>query len=402
MPKFTYTAKSQPYKTTQGKIEAESEQDAINQLTKMGLFPITVQAEDLALDKPGLWRLRKISSKDIVLFTRQLSTLIESGVNILNSLNIVLKQTPNKYLRTILSDTVEKIRNGQPLSESLATHPYLFSGLYTSMIHAGEVGGNLEKTLRNLADFLEKEEEFRNSIRASLTYPFFIFIVSVLTVIVLLAFVIPRLIPMFEDMGQILPLPTKILIGISGLLRGYWWLICAIIFMPVFLLKRIYLNPKGKIWLDRLKLNFPVLGKISLKAEISRLMRTLSLLLSSGMTIISSMNISVGVVGSQILKLELQKFSDQIAGGASFSRALSESKFFPSFVTNIVIVGEESGTLEKSLMRIADGYEKEVDSALKTLTRMLEPIIILLMGLIVGFIVISMLLPIFQINLIVK
>jgi type II secretory pathway component PulF len=402
MPKYTYIAKSQPYQTTQGQIEAESEQDAINKITRMGLFPISVQAEDLVLDKPRLLRLRKISSKDVVLFTRQLSTLIESGVNILNSLNIVSKQTPNKYLRAILNDVSSRIRNGQSFSDSLSAHSYVFSGLYSSMIHSGEVGGNLEQTLKNLADFVEKEEEFKNSIRASLTYPFFIFVVSVLTIIVLLAFVIPRLIPMFEDMGQILPLPTKVLIGISATLRGYWWLIAAIILVLIFLLKRLYLNPAGKIRLDKIRLSLPLLGKISLKTEVSRLMRTLSLLLSSGMTIITAMNISIGVLANQILKIELRKFSDQIAAGASLSKCLNESKFFPGFVTNIVIVGEESGTLEKSLMRIANDYEKEVDSALKTLTRLLEPTIILVMGLIVGFIVISMLLPIFQINLIVR
>lgn len=402
MPRFIYTAKSAPTKTVQGDIEAESEQDAINKLNKMGYFPISVKAEDLSLEKQGIWRFWKISSKDIVLFTRQLSTLIESGVNILNALHIMSNQTPNKYLKAILNDVTSKIEDGKSLSEGLSVHPHLFSGLYTSMIRSGEAGGNIDQALKRLADFLEKEEEFKNSIRAALTYPSFILAVSTLTVIILLGFVIPRLVSMFQDLGQILPLPTKILINLSGFLRGYWWLILAIISVSIFLLQRLYRSPQGKVWLDRFKLNLAIWGKIILKTEVSRLMRTLSLLLSSGITIITSLDISISILENQILKLEVQKFKDQIAGGASLSKCLTDSKLFPVFVTNIVTIGEETGTLERSLMRIADDYEREVDRTLKALTRLLEPVIILVMGLIVGFIVLSMLLPIFQINLIVR
>jgi len=402
MPRYTYIAKSQPNKTIQGDIEAESEQDAINKLTKMGYFPISVGAESLSFDKRSALSFGKISNREIVLFTRQASSLIESGVNILNSFNIILRQTTNKYLKAILNDIISKIKDGKSLSESLAQHPDLFPNLYTSMVHSGEVGGTLEQTLKRLADFLEKEEEFKNSVRAALTYPTFVFAVSVLTVIILLGFVIPRLVTMFEDMGQILPLPTRILIGISGFLRSYWWFILAIIAILVFLLNRFYRNPQGRILWDGFQLKLVIIGEITLKTEISRLSRTLSLLLSSGIPIIYSLDISTSILGNQILKLEVQKIKDQISGGLSFSQALKDSKLFPIFVTNIVIVGEESGILEKSLLRIADDYEKETDRTLKTLTRLLEPVIILVMGLIVGFIVVSMLLPIFQINLIAR
>lgn len=402
MPKYIYTAKSKPHQTIKGDIEAESEQDAINKLSKMGYFPISVQAEVSALNKPGLRRFGKISNRDVVLFTRQLSSLLESGVNILNSLNIISNQSANKYLNVILSNITHQIKDGKSLSESLKNHPRIFFPFYTAMIHSGEVGGNLSQVLSRLADFLEKDEEFRNSVRASLTYPFFIFMVSAITIIVLLGFVIPKLVGMFEDMGQILPLPTKILINISGFLRNYWWLILALIFVLVFLLRRFYQKPYGKNSLDKFKLNLVVLGNLILKTEVSRLMRTLSLLLSSGIPIVFALDVSISVIENNILKLQVKKFRDQIAGGLSFSKALSQSALFPAFVTNIVIVGEEGGTLENSLLRIADDYENEADRTLKTLTRLLEPIIILVMGLIVGFIVLSMLLPIFQINLLVR
>lgn len=402
MLRYAYTAKINPQKTIRGDIEAESEQEAINKLTKLGYFPISIEVEKLSLDKKDILHFRRISSKDIALFTSQLSNLIESGVNIISALRIIANQNTNKYLKIIINDIIGKIEGGRPLSESLGFYPTLFSNLYTAMIHSGEIGGNLEEALKHLAAFLEKEYEFKNSVRAALTYPLFVFVIGALTVIILIAFVIPRLVSMFEGMGQILPLPTRVLISLSAFLQNYWWLIAALIFISVFLLRRTYLNAQGRLFWDRLKLKPAIGGEITLKTEISRFMRTLSLLLSSGMPIIYSLDISTSVVQNQVLVLTMQKFKDQISKGASFSSCLQDSKLFPSFVTNIVRVGEESGTLEKSLMRIADNYERDVDSALKTLTRLLEPVIILVIGLIVGFIVLAMLLPIFQINIIVR
>ncbi|MBM3253639.1 MAG: hypothetical protein FJZ16_05265 [Candidatus Omnitrophica bacterium] len=402
MPRYTYIAKSQPRKTIQGNIEAESQQDAISKLTKMGYFPISLKPETSLLEKQGIFPLQKISNKDIVLFTRQLSSLIGSGVNIINGLIIISNQTSNKYLKMILNDIIGRIKDGKSLSESLAAHPYLFSNLYSSMILSGEASGDLDDALKRLADFLEKGEEFRNSLRASLTYPFFVFIVGVLTVFVLIVFVIPRLVIMFEDMGQILPLPTRILIDISGFLRSYWWIIFLIIFIFIFFLRKISRSPQGKIFWDRFKLKLPILGQIILKTEIGRLMHTLSLLRSSGVPIISCLDISTSLVENQILKSEVQRFKEQIGGGLSLSNSFKSSKLIPEAIISIMAIGEETGSLEKSLMRIAGEYEREVDRTLKTLTQFLEPVIILAMGLIVGFIVLSMLLPIFQINLIVR
>jgi type II secretory pathway component PulF len=402
MSTYTYIAKSTPQQSIKGNIEADSEQEAINKLTKMGLFPISVLIQNLTLEKTRGLSLKKIGNRDVVIFTRQLSTLIVSGVNILNGLNIVANQAPNKYFKAILNDVINKIKDGQSLSRSLSSYPDIFSNLYTSTIHSGEVGGHIEVSLNRLADFLEKTEEFKNSIRASLAYPLFVLIVGAATIVILLGFVIPRLVTMFEDMGQILPLPTRILIGLSGFLHTFGWLILGIIILSIFLLRRFFRTWRGKILWDNFKLKRIILGKILLRSEISRLMRTLSLLLSSGITIIYSLDISISVIENQILKLEMQKFKDKINDGLSFSQCLKDSKLFPPFVTNIITVGEETGTLEKSLLRIADDYERQVDRSLKNLVRLLEPVIILVMGLIVGFIVLSMLLPIFQINLIVR
>jgi type II secretory pathway component PulF len=402
MPRYNYTAKLDPQKTLQGQIEAATKQEAIDKLTQMGYFPISVEDVSAFLSQPGALRGGKISKKEIVLFSSQLSSLIDSGVNILNSLNIISHQTPNKYLKLVLDDVVAKIKDGKSLSDSLSLHPHIFSNLYTSLVRTGETSGSLKETIRRLADFLEKEEEFKNSLKASLTYPAFVFIVGVLTVVVLLVFVIPRLVGMFEDMGQALPLPTLILIRTSSFLRSYFWLILAAVFMLAFLLRRIYRSAQGKLFFDRFQLKAPIMGAVALKTEISRLMRSLSLLFASGVPITSSLEVAISVLGNQLLKGEVAKCIEEIAGGASFSSALKGSKFFPEFVVNIVSVGEETGGLSDALRRIADDYERAVDRALKELTRLLEPLIILFMGLVVGFIVLSMLLPIFQINLIAR
>lgn len=402
MPKYTYIAKTKPHKTLQGEIEAESEQDAIHKLIKTGFFPTHIILKDLQQAQQGGWRFWKVPTKDTVMVVRQLATLTGAGVNILNSLTVVSGQVTNKYLRLVLADVISKVKDGKALSESLALYPELFSNLYTAMIHSGEVGGTLDITLKRLADFLEKEEEFKNSIRAALAYPAFVFLVGMLTVIILVGFVIPRLVTMFEDMGQMLPLATRILIGISNFLRLYWWFILALAVMFVFLLRRFQRSAGGRVLWDSFKIKLIIIGEIILKTNIGRLMRTLSLLLSSGIPIVLALDISTQVLQNEVLKLGVQKFKDEISTGLSFSSCLKKAKLFPRFVTNIVAVGEETGTLEKSLLRIADDYEKEVDRSLKTLTRLFEPLTILVIGLIVGFIVLAMLLPIFQINLIVR
>jgi type II secretory pathway component PulF len=402
MPKYSYTAKPQPNRVVQGEIEAASEQEAVSRLTKSGLFPISLSLQEIAPEKKNIFQFRKIPSQDVIAAIRQLATLSEGNVNILNGLNIVSSQTPNKYLRAVLADVVSKVKDGKPLSESLALYPAIFPDLYSAMIRSGEAGGTLDLSLKRLADFLEKEAEFKSSVIEAMTYPAFIFIVGVITVIILIGFVIPRLVTMFEDMGEALPLPTQILIGISDGLRRDWWIILAVVCVCVFAVRRLQRLPQSRLALDRFKLKLAVFGEIILKTDISRLTRTLSLLLSSGMPIVSSLDISSTILQNQVLRDQVLKFKDEISSGSSLSHCLRGVKWFPAFVTNIVAVGEETGTLEKSLLRVAENYEKDVDRTLRTFTRLLEPAIILAIGLVVGFIVLAMLLPIFQINLIVK
>ena len=402
MPKYNYCAKSSPDKTIRGVIEAESEPDAVSKLTKIGYFPLSLKQDESGVSDKGFLGKWKLSGKDKVVFSNQLSTLVESGVNIIKAVNIISEQTPNRRLKAILKDVTEKIKNGSSLSNSLAAYPQVFPPLYTALIHTGESSGNISDVLKKLAEFYEKEEEFNNSLLASLTYPIIVICVSIITVVVLLIFVIPRLVSMFEDMGQVLPLPTRALIAVSSFLRDYWWGIAAIAACVIIIMRRIYNSYQGRFIWDDAVLKLPVAGVIVSKSELSRLTRTLSLLLSSGIPITDALDKSVAVVNNKILKREVERLREEINSGANLSDSLKASRFFPAFIVSIITIGEETGTLSKSLSRIADDYERDVERILKAGIRLLEPAIILIMGLIVGFIVVSMLLPIFQINLIVK
>lgn len=401
MPNFIYSAKVDPKQVIRSKIEAESEQDALDKLAKMGYFPIELEQEDTCKEEKGFWWVRKLSNKDLAQFSRQLSSLIDSGVNIINSL-VIVSNNSHKKIKVIVSDLILQIKNGKSLSESMSLHLKFFPQLYFSMIKAGETSGNMDIILKRLADYLEREQDLKDSLRQSLVYPAFIFVVGLITIVVLLTFVMPKLIGMFEDMNQLLPLPTKILIGVSGLLHNYWWVFLAVIFFLCFFWNRFSKSAHGKTSWDSFKLKVFFIGPLILKEEIARFSRTLSLLLSSGISIVHSLNISLAVLENHVLKIAVGDCREKIINGLNLSAALRKEGLFPDFMISIISVGEETGSLDKAFLRIASDYEKELESSLKIMTRMVEPVVILIMGLIVGFIVLAMLLPIFQINLVVK
>lgn len=404
MPRYNYTAKISPQKVINAKIEAESEPDAINRITALGYFPVSITPEvgGYQTEERRSRYFWKSSHKDVVILTRQLASLVDSGVNILNGITIIQSQLGNKYLKSVLFDILGKLKDGRSLSDSLSHYPDLFSPLYCAMVRTGEASGSLNNTFKRLADFLEKKQEFRASFIASLVYPAFILSVGILTTAVLLIFVIPKFMFMFEDLGQVLPLPTRVLIGISNFLRSSWITVLLGIALLIFSFRRFSHTSAGKQLWDEFKLKIMFLGRLILKSQISGFCRTLSLLLSSGIPITPSLEISLSVIDNEVLKSEAGHFRELISNGASLSGAFKNSKFFPDFVISIVSTGEETGNLDRALLRIADDYEKEVDRIVSTMMRLLEPVIILVMGLIVGFIVLSMLLPIFEINLVVR
>lgn len=397
MPTFTYRAKKGPQEAFKGTIEAKNRVQAIAVLEQKGMFLINIEEEAPRQNTAS----KRIRRQDLSVFTSQFANLIESGLTITQALNILSQQTANPALKAVISGMEEQIKDGATLSKALSAYPRQFSQFYCSIVNAGEISGALETTLSHLADFSEQEEKIRSDVLSALTYPALILSVGIITIYILLTYAVPQLTSMFTETGETLPLATQILINISNTLKAYGWLILLAGFSAVFAFKRAR-NSKERFVLDRIFLNLPVMGKIILKSEISRFMRTLSLLLESGVTILASLDAVTNTVTNTVLKEEIQKASKGIKDGESLSSALKKSEYFPVYAVNIISVGEESGTIEKSLKRIAGSYEQELNRLIRTLTSLLEPVMILVMGLVVAFIVSAMLLPIFEINLIAK
>ena len=403
MSKYFYKVKINPTESKEGIIEAENRSQASIKLQEQGYFPIVIQdvsSADKTKTREGLFG--RVNLFELSIFTRQLASLLESGLTLMASLNTINKQTQNKILKDATEKVAEDVREGGSFSGALARYPKIFSVLYVSLVRAGELGGSLNTVLERLADFSEKEEETRSKVHSALVYPALILVVGFVTVFVLLSFVIPRLVGMFEDMGQALPLPTLILIKTSGFFKSFWWLILSAVAIFIFVLRRMMNNPNERERIDSAILKIPVAGLLVVKVQVARFARTLSMLLSNGVSILPALEVTKETITNQIIKGQVEDFEKKIRDGWSLSKSIRESSYFPGFVADIVATGEESGTIEKSLSRIANSYEREVDRLIKTATTLLEPTMILIMGLIIGFIVMSILLPIFQINLIMK
>jgi general secretion pathway protein F len=308
----------------------------------------------------------------------------------------------NPRLQEVLADLASQIRDGRSLSDALAIYPRVFSPLYVSMVRSGEVGGMLGEVLARLADFAEKEEELHVKMRSALAYPILILLVGMGTIAVLLMFVVPKLVLLFQEVGQILPLPTRVLIGLSQWFVSYWWLVVSIAGLGVFLVRRGGLSQGARLAIDRIKLRLPVCGSLIKKVEIARFARSLATLLSHGVPILQGMQVVVQATGNELLRGEFQQIGEQLKGGDSLSQGMRRGRIFPALVTHMVAVGEEAGSLDRSLFKIADTYEREADRAMKLMTSLVEPVMILIMGSLVGFIVIAMLLPIFEIDLLAR
>ena len=406
MQKFLYKAKDGRKQLMEGILEAETERGALSKLSQMGYFPLSIQKEEAGPQRQASSRsfsiFTGIRRRDITFFTRQLSDLLEAGLTLMRALNVIQDQTENPRLQEILGDLVSHVRDGKSFSDALALYPKVFPPIYVSMVRSGEVGGILGGVLARLADFSEKEEELQGKVRAAMAYPALICLVGMGTVAVLLIFVVPKLVLLFQDVGQVLPLPTQILIAVSNGVAKYWWGALLIAALGGFLGKRQRLPQGARLAIDRIKLRLPIWGSLIKKVEIARFARSLATLLSHGVPILQAMQSVYQATGNEMLKGELQKIGDQLRGGTTLSQGMRQSRIFPNLVINMVSVGEEAGSLDRSLIKIADTYEREADRAMKMMTALVEPVMILVMGSVVGFIVVSMLLPIFQIDILAR
>lgn len=381
MPKYIYKAKKGPKDIVEGTIEAETYNGAIDKLAKMGYFPISVKEEDLAAqpqDNIASILRKKIRLSDLSIFTSQLSELLGSGVPLLQGLQVLSRQTENKRLQIIINDLSKTIQEGGTLSDGLAKYPKVFSSLYINITRSGELGGKLEYTLGRLAGFLDKEEEMISRIQQAMAYPALMCTVGLVTILVLMTIVIPRLVVMFEDIGQALPLPTLILIGTSNILLKYWWFIVLTVVSVIFLVRRRVKKAEVKLRLDKLKLKLPAFGALIKKIEIARLSRTLATLLDSGISILPAMEAVTSTVQNEAIKSELEKARHAVRDGASLGKSLEDAVYIPPYVINMITVGEEGGRLESVLFKVASSYEIQADKAIRVFITLLEPVLILI------------------------
>ncbi len=392
MPTFAYTARSATGDLKSATIDAASKDDVVAQLRRQRLT--LVKIEDESKKKPK--RLGRIKTRDIVIFTRQFSTMINSGLPLVQALDILSKQTDNKALASVTREVVFDVESGHTLADALRKHPKAFTELYVNMVAAGEAGGILDTILMRLATFMEKNDALIRKVKGAMIYPGVIMSVAFIAVTTLLLFVIPVFQNMFGAVGLALPMPTRIVIGASQLLKGYWWLFGGIIMGLAAFLRKFYGTPNGRLTIDKILLRVPILGDVLRKSAVSRFTRTLGTLVSSGVSILDGLEITAKTAGNRVIQDAIMASRASIAGGDTIAQPLAKSKVFPPMVISMISVGEQTGGLDEMLSKIADFYDEEVDAAVTGLLAALEPIMIVFLGVIVGGMVVAMYLPIFD------
>jgi type IV pilus assembly protein PilC len=392
MTQFTYTARAVNGELKSATIEASSRDEVIKQLRQQRLNIIKID-EGGAVKKK---RLGSIKMRDIVIFTRQFSTMINSGLPLVQALDILAQQSENPALKDTTRQVVFDVESGNTVADALRKHPKAFTELYVNMVAAGEAGGILDTILMRLAVFMEKNDALIRKVKGAMIYPGVIMSVAAIAITVLLLFVIPTFQAMFASANIPLPLPTRIVIGLSSLLKSYWWVIVLGVIGLVFVVRRYYATPDGKLVIDRLLLKTPVLGDVLRKSAVSRFTRTLGTLISSGVSILDGLEITAKTSGNRVIQDAIMESRASIAGGETIAAPLKKSQVFPPMVISMISVGEQTGGLDEMLSKIADFYDEEVDAAVSGLLALMEPVMIVFLGVVVGGMVISMYLPIFD------
>ncbi len=387
-------------------FDADSEKALKLQLKRDGIFIEHITERGAKSGKKGELDFSKyferITIADLSVVTRQLATLIKAGIPLVDSIAALVDQTSNIKFKQVLSDIKNRLNEGSNLADALAHYPNIFSNLYVNMVRAGETSGTLEIVLERIADYTENQARLRAKITGALTYPVIMLLVAVGIISFLFVAVVPKITRIFEEMKASLPLPTKILIAVSSFVRDYWWLLILLAGITVYFIARYIRSPSGRIRFDRLMLRAPIVGEITKMLAMARFSRTLSTLLRSGVPILQSMDIVKNILNNQILVSALEEARNSIREGESIAIPLKKSGQFPPLVIHMIAVGEKSGQLEDMLNNVADTYDYQVDARLSALTSLLEPIMILSMGAVIFFMVISILLPILQLNEFIK
>jgi type IV pilus assembly protein PilC len=397
MPLFEYTARNSANGQIQkGQVDLKSRGEVSSYLRKNRMILVSVREAPKKVSLGGGLGKGRIKIRDIVIFTRQFATMINAGLPLVQSLSILADQSENKALQEVTKAVVHDVEAGNTLADAFSKHPKAFSDLYVNMVAAGEAGGILDTILLRLAVFLEKSDSLIRKVKGAMIYPAVIFSVAIIAITVLLIFVIPTFQSMFASVNMELPLPTRVVIGMSQILIGFWWMILAVIGGVVFAIKRYYATSGGRRQIDGLLLKAPVLGDILRKSAVSRFTRTLGTLISSGVSILDGLEITAKTAGNMVVHDAVMESRQSIAGGETIAAPLQKSKVFPPMVISMIAVGEQTGGLDEMLTKIADFYDEEVDVAVSSLLSLMEPVMIVVLGVIVGGMVVAMYLPIFD------
>jgi general secretion pathway protein F len=402
MPVYSYKALNEEGAAETGVIDADTPRDARTKLKSRRLHVTAIESL-VSAEKASSARVRvpwagRKARAELPMITRQLGTLLASGIPLMGTLNAIIEQAEERRLRAVLMDVRERVSQGVAFSDALGAHPRLFNELYVNMVRAGEASGALDKILFRLADYLHSARRLHSKIVSALTYPIIMLIVGTVVVVLLMALVVPQITGVLLKQKKVLPLPTEILMTVSAAIRGYWWVGVLGLIAAGIALKRIRATKAGKLWMDTMLLRIPVLGPLLRKSAVSRFALTFATLLESGLPVLECVAVVKRVVNNQLIANVLEDVQRKIAEGADIATPMKQSKVFPPVVGYMIAVGEESGRLEELLKRISQAYDEEIEIAAQRLTSLLEPLMIVTMSLIVGFIVMAILLPILEIG----
>ncbi|MFA6148269.1 MAG: type II secretion system F family protein [bacterium] len=397
MTKFAWEGKNRGGGAVSGEMEAPSEAFVLAQLRREQISPMKIRKKGADLGIKFPWNTeKKVGGKELAIFTRQFATMIDAGLPLVQCLDILGLQQENATFKKVILKIKEDVESGSTFADALSKHPNVFDSLFVNLVAAGEVGGMLDTILSRLADYIEKAMKLAKKIKGAMVYPSTILAVAVIVTVVLLVYVIPIFAKMFSDFGQALPAPTQFVLGLSAWTRKYFLVFIIGVFLFVALFRWYYKQESGRRNIDRLLLRMPVVGSLLQRIAVARFSRTLGTMVSSGVPILESMDIVAKTAGNKIIEEAIFKARASISEGKTIAEPLADSKVFPPMVTQMVAVGEATGALDAMLTKIADFYDDEVDSAVEAMTALLEPILMVFLGVVIGGLVIAMYLPVFK------
>ena len=392
MKKFKYKAMKNDGTKTTGEYEANSRDDVMEMITSNGYYPLKVEE---VIESATININRKIKVKEISIFCRQMYTMLDAGVPLINALNLMSTQVTNKHLVEIVKELEEDVRKGEMLSNSMRKFPEAFPTLLTSMVESGEASGNLDEMFLRMSAHFEKENKISNKVKSAMIYPIILAIVGVAALIVVMTFVMPTFVSLFDDSGTELPAATRALIGLSNFMSSHFIMVIGILIAIIVGVVLYSKTESGIYFFAKLKISIPVIKDLNRKMIVSRFTRTLSTLLASGVSLVESLPIVSAVLNNVIAEDEVLKIRERVVKGEGLSTPIEDCELFPPMLSSMVRIGEESGALDDMLNKTADFYDEEVEQAIQTLTSMLEPIMIIIMGLVIGFMVIALMLPLY-------